>query len=72
MNFKKFLRAMVGHIDKEELNRQVMPYVAPNTYIARYQDEDREQRQEIQRHINEADVTLFRLRTQQALRRREY
>jgi hypothetical protein len=72
MIFTKFWRAIRGHIDEDELRSRVKPYVAPSTQAARYQDDDKEDRKEAQRHINEANSALFRLRTQQVLRRREY
>jgi hypothetical protein len=74
MTFKKFWRALRGHIDREEIERQVAPYVAPSVETARYEDNPDEyrQRKELQQHIDEANTVLYRFTMQQTLRRRQY
>lgn len=74
MIFMKVWRAIRGHIDENDIRNRVTPYVAPSNQLARYEDndEDRRGRLETQRHIDEANSTLYRLSMQQTLRRRQY
>jgi hypothetical protein len=72
MIFKKLWRAVRGHIDHDEMMRQVTPYVAPSNETERYEDndDDRRRRKETQQHIDEANSVLYRFTMQQTLRRR--
>jgi hypothetical protein len=74
MILKKLWRAIRGHIDYDEMRRQVLPYVAPSdeSGYKRYQDPDKHERKETQRHIDEANSTLYRFTMNQTLRRRQY
>lgn len=67
MTLIKLWRTITGRIE-----RHVSPDIAPSTKIVRYEDNDKEERKFIQKHLDEANSVLFRFKTQQTLRRREY
>jgi hypothetical protein len=71
MILKKLWRALRG-FEHDEMMRQVTPYVPPRTELPRYQDTDKQQRNETQREIDEANSTLYRFTMNQTLRRRQY
>jgi hypothetical protein len=74
MILKKLWRAIRGHIDHEEIRRQVTPYIAPSDNAPRYERDNNERKQlkEAQQHIDEANSTLYRFTMNQTLRRRQY
>jgi hypothetical protein len=74
MILKRLWRSITGRIDHDEMKRQVAPYIAPSDDFERYEDniDEKRQRKELQRHIDEANSTLYRFTMNQTLRRRQY